>query len=256
MKVKIIFDTEKEEITIFYRSFIMSLIKQALQTSDPEYFKKLYYWDGKKNKWTKPFCFAVGFPKFQLHKDVILCNKQFNLNISSSDYEFLVHLTNGLLQDKLYPFRISNNNSFTFHSSVYIKDTPVVSEQVTFRTLSPILIEKVENGKKEPVLPFDDGFLETLNIIADMEISSIRYMQTGQKQGLKKRLEFEPLKIRKEVIKHKINDFINITGKNYMTLTGFSGSFILKGHPDDLNVISENGLGLRRSQGFGFVEVI
>lgn len=256
MKVNLAFETKEDKITIFYRSFVMSLIKQALNTSDPNYFKKLYYWDGKKNKWTKPFCFAVGFPDFKLLEGNIYCNKQFYVNISSSDYEFIINLTNGLLQDNLYPFPMPNGNSFVLKSSTYIRDTDIRDEKVTFKALSPILIERTINGKKHPVTPFDNDFIDYFNTVVDMEVSSIRYLQTGEKRGLKRRLEFEPLKIKKEVVKHRINEFQEKTGKDYMILTGFTGSFVLKGDPEDLNVINQNGLGLRRSQGFGYVEVI
>lgn len=256
MKVSLAFETQEDKITIFYRSFVMSLIKQALNSSNPEYFQKLYYWDGKKNKWTKPFCFAVYFPEFKLIDDNIYCNKQFIINISSSDYEFIINLTNGLLQDSLYPFQIPNRNSFILKNSTYVKENEINNDVITLKAISPILIERTINGKKYPVTPFDNDFADYFNTVIDMEISSIRFLQTGEKKGLFRRLEFEPLRIKKEVVKHKINEFQSKTGKEYMTLTGFTGHFVLKGHPEDLNLICQNGLGLRRSQGFGYVEVI
>ncbi len=40
-----------------------------------------------------------------------------------------------------------------------------------------------------------------------------------------------------------------------MFLTGFSGLFELSGAPEDLKELYQNGMGFKRAQGFGFIEV-
>ena len=45
-------------------------------------------------------------------------------------------------------------------------------------------------------------------------------------------------------------------GKPYITLTCFEGYFTLQGHPEDLKILYQAGMGLRTGQGFGMVEVV
>ncbi|MCS7232055.1 MAG: CRISPR-associated endoribonuclease Cas6, partial [Elusimicrobiota bacterium] len=40
------------------------------------------------------------------------------------------------------------------------------------------------------------------------------------------------------------------------TFTCFSGVFELSGNPEDLDYLQKIGIGLRRAQGFGMVEVV
>jgi CRISPR-associated endoribonuclease Cas6 len=75
-------------------------------------------------------------------------------------------------------------------------------------------------------------------------------------RSLKETLKFYPLNMRKEVVKHTLRSFREKTGKPIMYITGNSGIFKLKGHPEDLQVIYQIGFGNRRSQGFGMVDVI
>lgn len=69
-------------------------------------------------------------------------------------------------------------------------------------------------------------------------------------------MEFIPVKLRKQVVKHTLKGFREKTGKPYMTLTCFEGCFKLKGDPRDLQMLYQIGIGLRTGQGFGMVEVI
>lgn len=94
-----------------------------------------------------------------------------------------------------------------------------------------------------------------MNDVIDFEIRNIRILR-GQNRGLYKRISFKPINVKKIVVKHKISEFVENTGKEIMYLTGFGGIFELSGHPDDLKEIYQNGLGFRRGQGFGFIEVV
>lgn len=69
-------------------------------------------------------------------------------------------------------------------------------------------------------------------------------------------MEFIPLKLKKQVIKHTIKGFREKTGKPYMMLTCFEGCFQSIGEPEDLQMLYQTGIGLRTGQGFGMVEVV
>jgi len=260
---------EGDLLPIDYRNHFMSFIKEALKATDfgKEYFKKIYQYEEegeiKNNKAGKPFCFAVRFlhdkEEFKKDKDVLYIKSPIELYISSVDYEFLINLYNGLLSKKLYPFKMGLGGISKRNNIILLRERKIKEDKVIFKTLSPILIED-KNDK--PLLPIDVEnnqplpeeseefvyFLKELNYISDSILKSIRG------QGLKIGLKFKPLKVRKEVVKHRVREK-NIEPKLY-TFTCFSGTFELSGDSEDLNWLYQLGIGLRRAQGFGMVEVV
>lgn len=129
-----------------------------------------------------------------------------------------------------------------------LNEKKIENDSVTFKTLCPALIE-TKDGK--PILPSDnvEDFNIEFNAIHDRIFKDIRGY------GLKRALEFEPLSLKKQVVKHTLEGFREKTGKPYMTLTCFEGSFRLSGDPEDLRLLYQIGIGLRTGQGFGMVEV-
>lgn len=176
------------------------------------------------------------------------------LNLSTSDYEFFVNMYNSLLNNRLYPYPLTDSCKITLKQTYLVRELEKFDSKMTFKTFAPILIEKKEGNKKVPVLPFDEGFEEIFNDIVDFEIRNIRLLR-GQNKGLQKRLVFRPINIQKTVVKHRISEFVEKTGKDIMFLTGFSGLFELSGAPEDLKELYQNGMGFKRAQGFGFIEV-
>ncbi|ERM91452.1 CRISPR-associated protein Cas6 [Caldanaerobacter subterraneus subsp. yonseiensis KB-1] len=260
MRAKFIFEiinpkTEIFELPIYYRTFFMSFIKEALSEYNQEYFKKLYWWEGKKNKWQKPFVFAVNLFNMNFTTDnKVLFRGDIVLNLSTSDYEFFINIYNSLINNPLYPYNLTETYKIKLKRTYLVKEPEEFNTTMAFKTFSPILIEKKEEDKKMPVLPFDERFEEVFNDVVDFEIRNIRLLR-GQNKGLQKKLTFKPINIKKTVIKHRISEFIENTKKDYMYLTGFSGLFELSGDPEDLRELYLNGIGFRRGQGFGFIEV-
>jgi len=259
MRAKFIFEVhdsfgEYKELPVYYRTLFMGLLKEALSSYNEEYFKKLYWWEDKKNKWQKPFVFAVNLPDMNFADDKVMFRGDIVLNLSTSDYEFFVNIYNGLISSKLYPHKLADSCKIKLKRTYLVKEPEQFSSNMTFKTFSPVLIEKKEGDDKIPVLPYDEGFEEVLNDVIDFEIRNIRILR-GQNRGLHKRISFKPINVKKIVVKHRISEFVENTSKEIMYLTGFGGIFELSGHPDDLKEIYQNGLGFRRGQGFGFIEV-
>jgi len=262
MRIKFIFYASK--LPIIYRNRFMSLIKESLQKADSSYKEKLYPDKNSEiSKVVKPFCFCVLMPATrQAKKEKIVIDENFEIEdivfyfpengyisfiVSSSDYEFIVNLYNGLLETKSFQF--SDDINLVLKRAIMLNEKRIETDSVAFKTLSPVLIETKE-GK--PILPSDtlDAFNREFNSIHDRILKDIRG------DGLKKELEFEPLKIKKQVVKHTLKGFTEKTGKPYMSLTCFEGSFRLKGDLSDLQILYQIGLGLRTGQGFGMVEVV
>ena len=275
MRIKI--DLKSEKLPILYRHRIISLIKESLYQSDPEY-KNFLYPDKKSeySKKVKPFTFSVFIPpgcerkkeKFLVDENIEVEDIVFyfppdlslSLFISSCDYQFIINVYNGFLQLKQFDFDPLNNIKMTFKKVFLLNEKKINSNQVILKTNSPILIE---NASDTPLLPEPiingvalDIFNKEFNTIHDKILQDLRKNDGEKGPGLYQTLEFKPLNIRKQVVKHTLKGFREKAGKPYMVLTTFSGCFRLRGDPRDLQLLYQSGIGLRTGQGFGMVEVM
>lgn len=261
MRLKVSLHTPK--LPIIYRNIFMSFIKECLRKSDSAYREKLYPEKGSPiTKVVKPFCFCVRMPsQKEMKREKISIDSDFeiedtvfsfrensfiNFLVSSCDYEFIVNLYNGILENRT--FNYNRDINLTMKGIHLLKEKIINSDCVAFKTLSPILIESKD---ERPILPFEniDDFTKEFNSIHDRILKDIRGY------GLRRLLEFEPINLKKQVVKHTLRGFREKTGKPYMTLTCFEGSFKLSGDPEDLQMLYQIGIGLRTGQGFGMVEV-
>ncbi len=263
MRIKILI--KADIVPFLYRHRIISLIKEALKKSDRDY-KEFFY----NQQITKPFSFNLVFPKekqikkarikldekFTIEDKVIISDKPFSLFISSSDYRFIIALFNGL--KKLNTFNFSSENNMLINGKkvnwkiqkfVLLNEKPITKNTVIFRTNSPIIVEDKED---KPVLFYEERFERELNEVMDRILKSPHI----KGKGLEEPLKFEPIKMRKDVVKHTLRDFRIKTGKPIMYLTGNSGIFRLTGHPEDLKLLYKIGIGTKTGQGFGMVEII
>lgn len=243
---------EVPRLPILYRHRFMSFIKRLVEMADAEYFRKFF----SSSRRPAPYSFAVILPPdrvarketFQIspgsrlfvRDTVFYLRGPVHWIITSPFADFMGLLVKGFLQYNTHPF---NDRIQMKVIGVDISEAPRVdSSELILKSLSPVL---VENRKHIPLLPGQEGFEEELNAIMDGVLRGLRG------EGLKMPLSLIPMEVRKSVVKHKLEGFYRGSGKPYMYLTGFSGTFRLRGFPDDLKFIMEAGLGLRRGQGFG-----
>jgi CRISPR-associated endoribonuclease Cas6 len=163
---------------------------------------------------------------------------KFILNFSTASYELGTYFYNGLLKVKKdreqYPL---------FEAGITIEDVNLIQERkitddtVVFKTLSPFLVRDYKD-KNKYLTPSDEGFVSQLNqIVSD---SSKLFLNRFSE------IEFTNIKTSyKPPILHY-----------GAPVDGIKGLFALKGDPKVLNLIYRIGLGSRRSQGFGMLEVL
>ncbi len=263
MRIKILI--KSEVVPFLYRHRVISLIKEALKRSDKDYKEFLY-----DNQITKPFSFNLVFPRekqiktadiqlderFVVRDNVVISDKHFSLFISSSDYRFIIALFNGL--KKLRKFYFSSDTNMLINGKkidwniekfLLLNEKPITKNTVIFKTNSPILIE---DKNDEPVLYNEENFERELNEVMDRILKSEHIKGRGLEQPLK----FEPIKMKKQVVKHTLNWFRKNTGRPIMYLTGSSGIFKLSGHPEDLKLLYKIGIGTKTGQGFGMVDIL
>lgn len=268
MRIKVNFTILNSKLPILYRHRFMALIKEALKRSDVSYKERLYPEKGSEHsKIVKPFSFGISLPqgrttkkeKFFVDNDLEIedtvfyfpQNSYLSFYISSSDYQFMVNMYNGLLEIKEFDF--SNDIKLKLSRVFMLNEKKINGEEAVFKTNSPILIED-KNGK--PVLPIADSISPIAYFNDNFNATHDRILKDIRGEGLYKDIEFIPLALKKQVVKHTLKGFREKTGKPYMTFTCFEGSFKLKGDPRDLQMLYQIGIGLRTGQGFGMVETV
>ncbi|APQ75867.1 CRISPR-associated endoribonuclease Cas6 [Clostridium botulinum] len=243
MKLSCEYKTEK--IPIAYSMMFVSLIKEALKKSDEEYFKSLYmYEDIKKNKKTKDFCFSVYLKDFSKEENVFIIKDKIIFNISSPNYEFMIKLYNGLLKITNFKYKEFYINKVKIN---LVNDKNIENNNHVFNTLSPICVKNKENK----CLNIDDSnFNKELNYITNKTLENFRGY------GLLEELKFYPIQMKKKVVKEDISTFRENTKKQYYYVNSYAGIFKLEGNVNDLKDIYRLGVGFKRNQGFGMIEVL
>ncbi|GIM33281.1 CRISPR-associated endoribonuclease Cas6 [Paraclostridium bifermentans] len=242
MRVKIEFKTDK--LPISYNTLFMSVIKEAIRKSSEEYYNNLYYYENKSNKKTKNFTFAVYVKGYDIKNENFIIKDKVILNISTPDLELGLNIYNGLIN---YPKFIYKDYELKRIRVDLGKEKIIYKEEVIFNALSPICI-KSKSGK---FLNIEDcEYEKEFNYISNEILKNYRGY------GLKKDLSFEDVRLSKVVVKESLREFKNTTGKLYQYVNGYKGRFKLFGDIEDLNDLYKIGVGFKRSQGFGYIDLI
>ncbi|MDQ2086001.1 CRISPR-associated endoribonuclease Cas6 [Herbivorax sp. ANBcel31] len=237
-------DFKGEKIPLSHNLMFVSLIKEALKKSDSDYYEKTYFYNGKQNKKSKNFCFSVKMKGFEVEGDIANLKDGVSLFISSPDNEFMIYLYNGLL--KIKEFKYKDFNIIRERISL-MKEKKVDSKEVIFKTVSPICVKNNQNY----FLKIDDeGYEKELNYIAEKVLENFRG------RGLSEKLIFQNVKMKNVVVRQEIKKFEEKSGKNYLCINSYEGIFKLCGNSEDLRDLYALGLGFKRSQGFGMLDVV
>lgn len=243
MRMSVEYKTDKFPIS--YQMLVVSLIKQAIKEVDINHYKQMYTYDEcKANKKTKDFCFSVFMKEFEKQGDIFTIKDRVIVNISSPDYAFMVNLYNGLLNIDTFKYKDFTLNKVRIN---LVKEKSISNNVVTLNTLSPIFIQD-KNHKALEIN--DESYERELNYIANETLKSYRGY------GLKEQLKFKVLDMKKRVVKEDIRAFRENTKKPYYYANSYVGMFRLEGDINDLKDIYMLGVGFKRSQGFGMVEIV
>jgi len=240
MNISVQFYTDK--LPVAYRLCMLSIIKECIRRGD-ETLYELYY----SSQRPKPFTFSVFLQDFKLGSEEIALTG-FRLNLSSSDYDFLVPFLNGLQRTKQFQYKGYLITRGLIH---YGREQKVQTSRILIKTNSPILIEDEQN---RPLQPSDPLYNEHFNQI------STKISLTMRGVPLQRDVRLQPISVKKVVVKEKNETYelARVEGRassEYLYFTAFQGRFLLEGDPQDLQWLVDNGIGLRTSQGYGHVQV-
>lgn len=243
MKIQVILESQK--IPRHYHFAMSSLVKNALNVSNPKLVDSLYnYKDGRANKRQKPFTGYIRLNDYMFQEDEILINGNIHLHISSPDPELILYVYNGFIEQrefkyKGYHFRVS-------HVRILNEKLPK-SGKVLCQTKSPIVIKNRE-GK---FLDIDEP-----NYVKELNYISNEFMKHYEGRPLYKPLKFTPVLMDKKVVQLRHEAFRDLNPQQVLYVNAYEGSFILEGDPRDIRVLIQAGLGFRRAHFHGCIEFV
>lgn len=216
------------ELPLDYRGGFVALIKSVLNNMESKYPQDID---------SSPLCFAIRFDrKPTIDGGKILIGNNVRLYISSPSSILGTVLYNGLLSIKEFPIygtKIANP------VASYIKEYAVKKNFVVFATLSPIVIRH-HQMRDRYVLPNEEGFLPSFHNSLEEEWSQ-HHSDNLRDYG---EIVINLLKFKKVVMTH------------YGGLVlGFTGVLRVDASPAALKFFYQAGIGYRRTNGFGFMEV-
>ena len=231
MRINFEITLKKNELPFDYRKGFISLIKKALEFEDRILLDKYY-----KNKMQKPFTFSVYFPGLRgksTENDFYVGEKAI-LNFSSNNPDLVVAIRNGMRKIKSFPLFY---NEATYISSFLDRNVKIQTGKARFKTKSPLLVNMKGNNLKY-LIPGEDEFNEAFAF--NLKTTARNFLGIND-------LEYEltPVFWKRKVVTHYNQN-----------MSGVQGEFILETRPEVLQLIYDIGFGVRRSQGFGMLDII
>ncbi len=239
MRLKADFKMNTDWLVKDYRSIFMALIKSVFMKYDPVLYANLYGTEEQKRKANKPFTFSVRFPQYKgIEGNKMLCGNKFSLLFSSDEETLVTAFYNGLRAKQ--KITIGENYPIVFELE-HIHLLPlkrINTNKVVFKTISPILVnDKGSNlNYLSPAKPeFTKAFKEIIALQAN-------YFQ---------------IPCTEEMIDFEINAMKKLPLSHYnQTMTSWLGEFVLEAPTNVLQLVYDTGIGVRRSQGFGMLEIV
>ncbi len=232
MRFSIFYSLSDKFLPIDYRRGFLSLMKKAIEESTKPALKRVFYSEHK----LKPFTFSVYFPRLgkENQNGTLPVGDKAVLNFSTSSKELAAHLYNGFLKVKEFPIF---QNCLKFEKIQMRQNVIINSDTVIFKTISPILISNIGSSEWY-ILPGEEGFLEGLKF----SVEEMAKEFLGITEFV---FEFKPKFIKRKILRHY-----------NMHMSSFTGVFEIKSDPIILQMIYDAGLGVRRGQGFGMLDVV
>jgi len=234
MRFEIRCKLEKKVISTDYRRKVLSFFKGSLEEYNKD-IKKAIYDDPKRRNFT----FSVYLPVQKIEKDEIyLRNNYIKIFLSVENMMEALHFLNALIGSRGKSFSMGEN-SFVVEKIHRRKEKEIVRGEAVFRTLSPVVIREVREGKNSWYHDFDEKGLEIL------KKNTLYNLKDKFSKSSLEEFEIVPIKIKRTVVNFYKSKFP-------VTL----GDFYMKGDKKILNYLYKSGFGSRSSAGFGMLEII
>ncbi|PKM49946.1 MAG: CRISPR-associated endoribonuclease Cas6 [Firmicutes bacterium HGW-Firmicutes-7] len=255
VRFKLTFKLKKEEIPLDYRRYFLFFLKTALKEEAKEFYYENYEsFNGNKINRVKPFTFSLllNNPKF-LEDKIILDNSNVIFNFSCYEYEWGINFYNSMTKMLNKPFDITKDNTMTLESINMMKNRVVRTRTVVFKTMSPIIVRHHDKDGRNNALNnhlsySDEGFLKQLKVNI---LESLKCLNDFSEYEISRDIE----KMTIEMIRMKSVWIAHFTERIKKRVIGNVGVLKIIAEPYILDFLYKAGIGSRRSQGFGMVEI-
>jgi CRISPR-associated endoribonuclease Cas6 len=250
MRLKLLFQINKKEFPKDYRKHFISFIKYSLSETNQEFYHSVY-----DENTLKPFTFAIYFVKPKFQEDMIFVEEEIvTMNISFGNYEYGIQFYNGFVQQLQSKFEFGKDFSMVLKTIQLIPEKKIKSERIQINTLSPIIVRQhtreMNNSGKDRYLKYsDDGFEKHLKDSILRSIKENTESSISQADIKVEELIITPIKMKSIPISH----FLDRIGTY---LEGNIGELLIEGDQEVLDYLYRVGIGSRRAQGFGMIDVI
>lgn len=243
MELLVVFKTKK--LPRHHQFLFASIVKSALSNSNPEMQKKMYrYSENQANKMMRPFTGAIYLNKYILENGEFSIQGDVRLTMSSPDAEFMLYLYNGFVQQQCFKYQ---SYELTLEKIQILPQKLPKSNRVLMKTNSPLIV-KNSLGK---YLEIDDS-----TYVTELNYAANECMKSIMGRSLYEPIAFTPIAMHKKVVQLKHDKFAKLNDKGILYMNAHEGNFILEGHPEDLSILTQAGLGFRRALFFGHIEMI
>lgn len=238
MIIKITIALEKSELPVDYSPSFVSLLKNALSKYNDTLFKR-YYADNNFSE--KNFCFAVKLknPCFKTDR-ILLDDNTLILRIHIANLADGIDFYNAFIKQRGIKYPLPDKNSAEIVHVEIANHKQINSDEILIKFLSPLLVRRHENNKDTYLAFNDEDFEKYFLLSISTMLKNLYSIDTDIIN-----LTIEPIEPRKTVV--------NTFG---CKITGNIGVFRLYGDSQVLSILSQTGIGSRRSQGFGCFEVL
>lgn len=244
------------------RSHLLSLIKESFMASDSDQnFYKHFYKSTKPNI-QKPFTFSFKFSD-PPEKFIDSIDRYLNIIFSTNSYEFLMHFHDGLKILTREKFKFLGSplkiKSIYFHPSKNI-----ATDSITFYTLGYFLLRYPKDGDYYVIpenakiissnlsnaqkIPWKYWKIVTADEFKQILEVHLRYHTSDEEI----RVEFVDVQLVRPIAHRSANPEHSFK----ITLPGMKAKFHLRAKPSTLNFLYDVGIGARRSEGFGLIEIL
>ena len=241
MRIKINFILKHEKLPIDYRSCFMSFIKNALSCAkEGKYFSEFY-----KDTLAKQFTWTTIFHKPVFSKnDVVVQDKQIDMLFSTKqdDMKSLI-LINAFLNQKGKTFNLPFENAMTLVKIEILSTQKIVGKSAVFKTApgSSLCVRSHNKTKNLDIYltPDSENFEKTFHQILQNQLTNVGFAEVKASQ-----IHFCFLHWKKNVVKHY-----------HTNIDTFSAIFAMEADAEILQYFMDCGVGSRRAEGFGFVNL-
>lgn len=232
---------DKENIPKDKNRLIISFLKHNFETLDKKYYQSLY----KKGENTiKSFTFSLYMPNCKFtREEIIIPEKKIILNFSTNNMKDSIYFYNSILENKGKPYEIKGI-SLTVNRINVVKENVITNDYSTYVSMSPIVVrDHYGDNKKTWYYSLNDEMGK------EIFIKNLKYQlldQFGKERKLDiDEVEFDVLNNKEVKVKHYGIEVIS----NICRLK-------IKAKPYILDYLYKSGIGGRRSQGFGMLDLV